>query len=248
MSEKSQSNESEAGQLVEELSNFRTRAAAKRRLLEIGLPAVGALGEALESPNEGVAWAAAKTLGEIGSDEAVEALEKALSRPGIERVAREALEAITPAQSRPSGRLARGAKGAAARSLSADALAKALCGGNISSRKHANGHTMTVDLPTGRSQSVELMALKDADGAALIAFYTECGPADDKLYERALKLNLCIPFGAFALRTSADGKKLVMVDAYLQETADVKQLAKSLETLAKRADAMEKELTGADEN
>lgn len=245
MSEKSPSHETEIGQLVAKLSNFRTRAAAKRRLLEIGPAAVGALGEALESPNEGVAWAAAKTLGEIGVEEAADALEKALSRPGLERVAREALEGIRPAQPRPSMGLA---KGAAVRNLSADALAKALSGGRISHRKHANGHTMTVDLPNGRSQNVELMALNDADGVPLVAFYTECGPADSKLYERALKLNLCIPFGAFAVRTSADGRKLVMVDAYLRETADVKQLKKSLETLAKRADAMEKELTGADEN
>ena len=79
-----------------------------------------------------------------------------------------------------------------------------------------------------------------------MAFYTECGPADPARYERALKANLRIPFGSFAIRESGGANRFVMVDAYLRDSVAVHQLKRSLEFLAKRADSMERELTGKD--
>jgi len=252
MSEESRCGEAEVRELVAALSNYRTRARARRRLVAIGEPAVPALIDALVSPIEGVAWAAAKTLGDIRAETAVEALENVLSRPGVGQAAEEALKSITGgdyAARRAAGRAPGHPTPQKAGMLSDEELARSLSSRTVSCRKHAGGYTITVQLPGGRKQSLEMMlSLKDAGGEPLVAFYTECGPADPLRYEWALKSNLRTPFGAFALRESSEGDKLVMVDAYLRESATVKQLRRAVEVLARRADAMERESTGEDVN
>ncbi len=242
--------EREIHELIDRLADFSLRSRARRRLLIIGRPAVNALVEALDSKVEGVAWAAATTLGQIGADEAVDGLVKSLSSPIAESAKLEALRKITGRDySRGAGSGQPAAEIKPVATVTDDELAEALLSDTISVTKHKTGCTFTVLLAGGRHQDVEMMlSLKDSGGSPLVAFYTECGPADPARFEWALKTNLKIPFGAFAIRESAGGDKFVMVDAYLRESATTHQLRRALEVLAKRADAMERELTGGDSN
>jgi len=230
--------------LVRQLADFSTRGQARRRLVMIGKPAVAALVEALESPLEGVAWSAAKTLGDIGASDAVEPLTEALANPVLKEAAADALRRITGKE--PPDAQSSAKAGDAAR-LSDAELVKSVAGPGAAVEKTAAGYAFNVALPGGRHQKVEmLLSLKDIDGSGIIAFYTECGPASPAKYEWALKTNLKIPFGAFAVRDASDGPKFVMVDAYLRESATAHQLKRAVETLAKRADALEDTLTGSD--
>ncbi len=253
MSEKSGPTDWEISALALQLSDYSTRSAARRRLLIIGESAVPALADALGSPVEGVAWSAAKTLGEIGCESAVEPLIETLANPSARDAALEALRRITGhdyGEDSDAWRRARGrASTASATAMSDEDLAKALCSASVSCGKQKSGYAFSVQLAGGRRQKVDmLLSLKDSDGSPLVAFYTECGPADPSRFEWALKMNLRVPFGAFALRASQGEDKFVMVDAYLRESATVQQLVRALEVLARRADEMEKTLTGLDDH
>jgi len=240
--------------LVNDLANYATRSRARTRLILAGQAAVPALARALQSPIEGMAWAAAKTLGDIGGDEATESLLNALGNTAVKDAALDALRRITGRDLGDNAdawrqALAAGAvKGATSeRGSSDEEFARALTNERISVEKGSSGYTFTVQLSGGRRQKVDMMlSLKDADGSPLVAFYTECGPATQDRYEWALKTNLKVPFGSIALRDTADGPKFVMVDAYLREGATTRQLARALDMLARRADSIEQTITGAD--
>jgi len=243
--------EREIRRLVSQLADFSRRCEARRRLLLAGKPAVAPLSEALDSPIEGGAWAAARTLGQLRAEEAVEPLVEALSNDSARGAALEALRNITgrdygeDAEAWRNAGLAAGARSAAA--VSDEELARALSSETVRYESSSGGYTFTCRLSGGRSQKVRMMlSLKDADSSPLVAFYTECGPASDELLRRALKMNLRMPFGAFALREGEPQDRLVMVDAYLREEAGIRQLARAMQELARRADRMEKTLSDED--
>jgi hypothetical protein len=240
-------NQREIDELIRLLADFSTRSSARKRLRALGSAAVDALVEALESPSEGVAWSAAVTLGEIGDERAVKALEKALGRECICGVVRESLERITGRAREPVGLDAQ--TPAPGDVLGDEDLVRALASRDVACARRGSHYVLTVSLPGGRAQRVTMMlSLKDGSGAPLVAFYTECGPAVPERFEWALKANLRIPFGAFAIRESSRGDKLVMVDAYLRESTDARQLSSAVMSLAERADSLERLLTGGDEN
>jgi len=242
----------EIDRLVAQLANYAARSRARMKLVIVGRPAVPALVAALKSPLEGVSWSAAKTLGDIGAEEAVEALTEALSSPAAGDAAAEALRKITgkePAsEAAPGAAATRPQESVSVARLSDEQLARAIASATIAAEKTPTGYSCRVSLPEGRGQKVEMMlSLKDADGSPLVAFYTECGPAAPDRFEWALKMNLKIPFGSIALRETPEGPKFVMADAYLREGTTVHQLRRAIEVLAKRADAIEQSLTGRDE-
>jgi hypothetical protein len=162
--------------------------------------------------------------------------------PALREVAAEALQRMTGSGA-ASAEATQTVPGA-----SDDDLARALARGRTTFEKTHAGYSFAVSLPSGRKQRVDMMlSLKDSDGAPLVALYTECGPATPDKYEWALKTNLKIPFGAFALRETAQGTRFVMVDAYLRESATQHQLRRAIEMLAKRADALQETLSGSDD-
>jgi len=61
-------------------------------------------------------------------------------------------------------------------------------------------------------------------------------------------LNSEIPHGALAIREVDGAMKFVMVDTYLRATVDVEDVRRSSLEVAYRADAVEKLLTGLDQN
>lgn len=250
MSEVSDRTGAEARGLIAQLSDFRTRAAARTRLVALGKAAAPELRQALESRLEGVAWSAANILADMGADEAIDALIQALSNQRAGDAAHEALVRITgrdfgdDAEAWTQWRKL-GEEGGKA--VGDEELAKSLAGDKAAFEKTPSGYAYTIQLAGSRHQRVDLvLTFKDSDGTPLVVLYSECGPASADRYEWALKANMRSPFGAVALRDTSSGPKFVVVDTYLRDAVTTKQLTRALEAVAARADAMEQQLTGMD--
>jgi serine/threonine-protein kinase len=104
-----------------------------------------------------------------------------------------------------------------------------------------------LSLDEGRAQKVAVyFGREDAEGEELVVIYSECGPADPKYYEVVLRKNLSIPSGAFAVRDLDGSPHFVLVDTMLASSATPSALAKKIEHIADRADAVEQSLTKQD--
>jgi hypothetical protein len=102
-------------------------------------------------------------------------------------------------------------------------------------------------LPGGRTQKVAvLFGRQDDRGDEIVLIYSECGPANPKHYETLLRKNLTLPGGAFAIREVNEKLILVVVETTLAETVAPGVLAKKIETIAARADGVEKQLVEED--
>ena len=120
-------------------------------------------------------------------------------------------------------------------------------GTSIKYKATRSGFLLRAPVEGGRHQKVRLkFDSTDEDGSPIIQIFTIIGPARPKHYEWALKLNPGFSYGAIGL-VAIDGKEfLTIIDTVLEETADIKALQKSVWTLAKRGDALEKKLIQKD--
>lgn len=110
-----------------------------------------------------------------------------------------------------------------------------------------SGFLLRVDVGGGRHQRMRLtFDSVDEDGSPIIKIFSVVGPAHEKHYGWALKMNPTFPYGALGIVT-IDGKPMLAVfDTFLEENIDVKALKKSVWMLAKKADAIEKKLIKKD--
>lgn len=110
-----------------------------------------------------------------------------------------------------------------------------------------SGFVLKVDVGGGRHQRVRLkFDSVDEDGSPIIQIFSIIGPAQDKHYRWALKLNPMFSYGAIGL-VKIDGKDLLaVIDTFLEENVDMTALKKSVWTLARRADALERKLIRKD--
>jgi hypothetical protein len=245
--------------LVRQLRDFRTRTQAQDLLIEAGREAVEPLIQALEDRAEGVRWSAVKCLGAIGDPRAVGPLIRVLGDENMKSIAAEALTALTGqtlgADAEAWHSWLRGEGAARAKPATAGPsaesdrrlVAEALRGVDATVSETKDGYAVVVALDGGRSQKVRLVLDKsDSDGSPLAIVYSECGPAKPEIFEWALHKNLTMPHGALGIRDSSSGPVLVMFHTLLKETASAKELRKSLLTIARHADAVEKALTKQD--
>ena len=118
---------------------------------------------------------------------------------------------------------------------------------SIKYRATRSGFLLRVHVGSGRRQMVRLkFDSVDEDGSPIIQIFTIVGPARSKHYRWALKLNPTFSYGAIGL-VKIDGKELLaIIDTLLEENIDVKALQKSIWTLARRADALERKLIRKD--
>jgi len=115
-------------------------------------------------------------------------------------------------------------------------------------RQHSGGYVLTVPLEGRRRQRVTVsFSARDFEGEPLVVVYTECGPADPKNHEWALRQNVRMSFGAIALRDRGGVPTFVMVNTHPRATLDVDELRKSILILAEHGDKLEKAITKADE-
>ena len=238
-------------ELVEQLYHPRTRRAARQKL--VIARAVEPLLDCLDSTNESVLWAAVESLGELRAAEAVEPLMDLLER-GVLVV--DVCEALTQITGKDCG-------------VDVKRWRKAISDGQPPSTPaipsaqecvrqtgdylgvvptgSGNSYRFVLSQPDGRSQKVAVFfGREDAKGDELVVIYSECGPIDPKHHELLLRKNMTIPAGAFAIR-DIDGKpQVVMVDTMVAATVTPSALAKKIENIAVRADAVEKSVTKED--
>ena len=252
-----------AKKLIEELKDFRTRSRAKRELVAIGDEAVDEVIALIRQRSANTTWIGIKILEEIRAARAVEVLVELLDA-GVERsTSIDALKKITGKDFGSnlelwrnwlkSGRGEAGQAGTAAAFkeeayLSDDAIVERITHGTKIS-KFLSGDTYTLDVPLkgGRTQKVKvLFGSKDFENEEIVTVYTECGPANASIIEWALRKNLTLHYGAFALRRMKNERTLVMVNTLLKHDLNIDELRKSIINIAEKADAVEKALTNKD--
>jgi len=246
-------NATEVQTLVQQLADPRQRRRARRALVAAG--AAGPLLECLDSVNESVVWAAVESLGELRAVEAIEPLVELLERGRLALDVAEALTLITGQDFGVDPRkwrrwLAETPQGPS-RTAGIDA---ARCVHQVAEllgveATAAGDHTHWFRLPLagGRTQKVAVIfGRTDHEGQPLVTIYSECGPADPKLYEAVLRKNLTIPSGAFAVRDIDGRPNLVMVANRVAAAVTPRILARCIENIAARSDRLEKGLAGED--
>ena len=133
--------------------------------------------------------------------------------------------------------------------LADDAIIRAAtAGAEIDVRQHSGGYVLTVPLEGNRRQRVTVsFTAQDFEDEDLVVVYTECGPAQQKNFEWALRQNLRMSFGAIAIRDRGGQPTFVMVNTHPRKTLDVEELRKSIVLLASKGDKLEQALTKDDE-
>jgi len=241
-------------ELVEMLRSFRTRKEAMDRLVERGAEAAPALIEALGSRHEGVRWAAARCLGEIGALDAAPKLVELLASPADAGAARGALSRILGRdlgdnQSAWRNAIHAGAAKPEGGATTEDELLVRDATSGLRAKVTPSGgtHFVEVDLESGRKQTVRVvMGASDFEKSPIVIVYTECAPADPRLYEFALRTNLTLHYGALALREVDGRNRLVLFDSLSREGLAPQALRKSIAFVAEKGDLLEQRLTGQD--
>lgn len=240
--------------LIEQLLDPTTRRAARQKLVRAH--AVEALLGCLDAREESVVWAAVKSLGELRATEAVGPLVNLLEREVLIFDVCEALTAITGQyfgtypkrwrewlQGPAPPKVAKGTPG-----LDVAECVRAT-GEYLGVKPTGSGKSFRfrLTLPDDRMQNVAVFFGRlDDKGEELVVIYSECGPARPKLYEAALRKNMGIPAGAFALRDIKGEPHLVVVDTMVAASVSPAVLAKKIEHIASWADRVEADLTRQD--
>lgn len=120
-------------------------------------------------------------------------------------------------------------------------------GTSIQYKTTRSGFLLRVPVGGNRHQKVRLkFDSTDEDGSPIIQIFTIIGPAQASHYRWALKLNPAFSYGAIGLVT-IDGKEfLAIMNTLLEESVDEKALEKSVWTLARKGDALERKLIQKD--
>ena len=241
--------------LVRDLRSFRTRKQAMSELIEKGEDAVDALIDALGSAYEGVPWAAVRCLGMIGSEKAIEPLIDCVGKSHLRDSACWALSRITGKNfGQDAAAWKRWFIGGEEKGVSPESgpdledttlLREALRGLDAETKISGKSCLIRLRLDPARQQTVRVvLGAADMDQCPIALVYSECGPADPKHYEYALKTNITLPYGALAIR-SVDGEdRLVMFNSLLRQGLTPLALRKSIVTIGERADKVEKRLAG----
>ena len=248
-----------AEQLITQLGSFQSRSRAKRELIRLGPEAVEPLVAALlRTGNRSTLWSIVTALEAIGDTRAVAPLVSVLEQgTGEESAVVQALETLTGKSCGNDAAQWRRAIGSDAGDAGAptagepasieELVREALEGADIPIKARGERISCRVELPHGRHQEVQVVAAKDPDGEPLIGFYTECGPADPARYEWALRKNVSIPFGRYAIRKTESKSVFVMVSVLPRHQVNPADVLKTIRTLAARGDRLEKYLREEDE-
>ena len=114
-----------------------------------------------------------------------------------------------------------------------------------------SGDVWQVVVPVGslRKQTVTVnFAAKDAEGDAIIAYSSVCGPSSPQNAMLLLKFNQQMVHGAFAVHNTPAGEMVVVQANQLADTADPLAVTRLITAVAWQADKAEEKLTGGDVN
>lgn len=110
------------------------------------------------------------------------------------------------------------------------------------------GFEVRLKFAGGRGQRVFIEPNSQAAAEPLVTIGSICCRADAAYFETALRLNSEILHGALAIRQIAGESLFVVLDNYPRSTIDPEEIRRSVLEVAHRADAIEKLLTGGDQN
>ncbi|MGA2063073.1 MAG: SPFH domain-containing protein, partial [Thermoguttaceae bacterium] len=114
-----------------------------------------------------------------------------------------------------------------------------------------SGDNMQITIPVGplRKQRVTVeFGQKDADGNAVVNYWSVCGPFLEKNAAALLQYNTSTIHGAFAVKTIADKQMVVLQTNQPADTISALEVSKVLAAIAWQADQVEQKLLGSDEN
>ncbi|MDP6438514.1 MAG: hypothetical protein QGH74_02670, partial [Candidatus Brocadiia bacterium] len=215
----------------------------------------GLLIQALHSERlEGAQWAILRCLGALRARDAVTHIVPLLEDRRSRTAAHESLVRIVGQDLGPAGepymRWLQGAGEVAEEKPGATVLLKRMTGHNddrlmflalrgAGAEYESPGggrYVLKVPVGKGRTQTAFVsLSTKDHQGSLIAVVYADCGPADPKHYEYALKRNFKMPYGAMALRDTNKGPYFVMFNSLLRESLSPLELNKSIFTIAERA-------------
>lgn len=108
-----------------------------------------------------------------------------------------------------------------------------------------NEYDIFVKLPNEREQRARVIfGRRDKDGDELVIVFSDCCPAAAMAAEKALQMNLYIPYGALAIRERRGQPWLTLVNTLLRESATPNVLGKTIFEIARRADKIEMVIGG----
>ena len=240
-------------QLRTRLRGFRSRGEAIGQAIAGGDGAIDAAVALLNDRNDGVRWSAIRILSEIGDARAVDSLVALLERGRNTTDVANALRAITgedlgddPIQWR-SWQAGHGSKAHTGDLSNSQLMEVATRDLPISLTPEGEHFIAKMALDDGRSQTIWVdFSATDQEGEPIVQLSTACGPASSDHYEWALELNMTIPFGAIGIARVGEDRCFALVDSYSRSTIDPQDIAKSLTTLARRGDSIEKSLSDED--
>ncbi len=105
---------------------------------------------------------------------------------------------------------------------------------------------LDVRIDEERRQVVYVEPSHHAAAERLLLITSTCCPAVPAYYETALRINSEMNHGSIAVRDVDGSSKFVVIDTYPRATVDAEEVRRSTHSVATRADAIEKLLTGAD--
>lgn len=230
------------------------RQAAARDLGALGdRRALAALVDALDDDDFHVREEAARALGRLRDARALAALEALLDdeKPAVRRAAQEAILAL--------GRPAPGAGGAGPAAPPAEPpagasrrerlIAAALEGTGAIVDRTPFGFEVEVPLASRKQRVRVIFENTDDDGDRTILVQSLCGPATEKNFRWALRLNLKLAYGHFAIRRHEGEDHFVICQTLLERTTEPDELRKAILAAADRGDWVERQITGGrDEN
>jgi hypothetical protein len=112
----------------------------------------------------------------------------------------------------------------------------ALEGSNAGLHRESAGRYAIEFTFEGRRQEVSvLFGSTDHEGSEVVIVYANCGEASPEHYEKALRLNLKMPYGAIALRDTGGKPCFVMFNTILRQGLSPVELRKSILTVAERS-------------
>jgi hypothetical protein len=252
--------------LVRDLADYRGRGRARRELLQLGADAVPALSEAVGHPLEGVRWSAMRTLADLKTPEALDALIDALKDDRTREEAGAMLAQATGIDLPPDPARWRtwretGVRGEDPPSMDSDELgatdtssmtpgeiiAVVTAGSQTTVEAEGDVYRLVIKLDRDRSQQVIVsFETVDEEGEPTVYTYTECGPAAPEQYDAVFRRNLTIPYGRIAVREIDGRDRFVMSHQMMRQGLNLAEMRKVIRSIAKEGDALELELTRQD--
>jgi len=249
----SESVEGAVAGLVSELGDFRARSSAMRALVNPGRPAVEPLIQALESRNEGMRWATAECLSQIGeSSLAVPAFIRLLERDGDQTGAARALTRLTD---KPFGsdtakwtewwqrrHATVGHEEADTQRVQfAELLLQALSEYNAVWRRKRNGYSISLQLDDNPPREIRVLTdRRDRDGSNIVIIYSVCCPARAEPLEWGSRENPAKGFGSLAVLNVAGERRFVAYHTLLLEGLSRTELRKALVAVCRKASAVDR--------